>query len=73
MARIAMPLGAFAGLAMTATHALAQAAKAAEPLRPPTPGKADEPPMLMIVLLSIVLVALVIGATLIPSRRGHQD
>jgi hypothetical protein len=60
-------------LAASGTQALAQAAKAAEPLRPPTPGKADQPPMLMIVLLSIVLIALVIGATLMPSRRGHQD
>jgi len=41
--------------------------------QPPTPTKADTPPVVMNYLCLIVIVAAAIGANLIPSKRGHQD
>jgi hypothetical protein len=45
----------------------------AEPLRPPVPGKPDEPMLIMNYLIMVVIIAVVVGANLIPSKRGHQD
>lgn len=42
-------------------------------LRPPTPGKPDDPPVIMNYLSLVVIIAAVVGANLIPSKRGHQD
>ncbi|HYF14394.1 MAG TPA: hypothetical protein VD971_04895 [Phycisphaerales bacterium] len=45
----------------------------AEPIKAPTPGRPDTPPTVMSILLAVVLVGLIFGAALIPSKRGHQD
>ncbi len=54
-------------LALAALPALAQE------LKPPTPGKVDEPPVIMNILFLIVILAVVVGAFVIPAKRGHQD
>ncbi|MCW5777421.1 MAG: hypothetical protein KIS87_13375 [Phycisphaeraceae bacterium] len=41
--------------------------------QPPTPTKADTPPVVMNYICLLVIVAMAIGANLIPSKRGHQD
>ena len=46
---------------------------APKPPAPPTPGKPDEPPVVMNYLVMILIIAMVVGANLIPSKRGHQD
>lgn len=62
------------GLAMSGVPVLAQAAKEAPvKLQPPTPGAPDTPPMVWNVLLSVVIIGLIVGAAMIPSKRGHQD
>lgn len=43
------------------------------PPRPPNPLKPDEPPTIMNFLTMLIIIGVVIGANLIPSRRGHQD
>lgn len=40
---------------------------------PPRPGKADTPGVVLPYLLGVVIVGLVVGANLLPSKRGHQD
>lgn len=40
---------------------------------PPRPGKADDPPVVTTYGIMILLVAAIIGANLIPTKRGHQD
>lgn len=40
---------------------------------PPKPGTPDTPPTLMLIGVSAVLGGIVVGAALIPSKRGHQD
>lgn len=43
-------------------------------LRPPTPGKEDQSrPLIMTILAGLVIVATVVGANMIPAKRGHQD
>ncbi|MBS0197548.1 MAG: hypothetical protein JSR77_12400 [Planctomycetes bacterium] len=54
-------------------HAQPPAPGGPQPLRPPTPGKPDEPPIIMNYLSLFVIIATVVGANLIPSKRGHQD
>ena len=44
-----------------------------ENLRPPTVGKQDTPPIVRTYLILAALVAITVGANLIPSKRGHQD
>ncbi|MEY3231537.1 MAG: hypothetical protein RL689_1626 [Planctomycetota bacterium] len=65
---LAMPL-------VSATVASAQppATDAPAAPAPPTPGKPDEPPLVMNYFVMLVILGLVIGANLIPSKRGHQD
>lgn len=41
--------------------------------RPPTPRTADRPPTIWMYMLAVVLGGAVVGAALIPSKRGHQD
>lgn len=67
---------AFAGAALLcAGVALGQGStKKDEPLRPPTPpstGTSWSP--ILSTLVGIGAAALVLGAGLIPSKRGHQD
>ncbi|MFM9996145.1 MAG: hypothetical protein ACKVU4_10125 [Phycisphaerales bacterium] len=40
---------------------------------PPRPGTPDRPPTLWLIGVSAVLGAVIVGAALIPSKRGHQD
>lgn len=42
-------------------------------LRPPTPSKPDEPPLVMTYLGGLLCLGLIALAALIPSKRGHQD
>lgn len=43
-------------------------------LRPPTPGKEDQSrPLVMTIVAGIIIVAAVMGANMIPAKRGHQD
>lgn len=41
--------------------------------RPPAPNQADTPPILLTYLAAVVLGGAVVVASLIPSKRGHQD
>ncbi len=62
-------------LPMAAAPVMAQDTPVADPgpPRPPNPQKPDEPPVVMNFLTMLIIIGLVIGANLIPSRRGHQD
>lgn len=40
---------------------------------PPKPRKADTPPTLWMMGLTVILLLGIAGAALIPSKRGHQD
>lgn len=40
---------------------------------PPKPGKADDPPVIVTYGVMLILAAGIIGANMIPSKRGHQD
>lgn len=40
---------------------------------PPTPSKPDEPPAITTFAVLAVLVGLVLFASLLPVKRGHQD
>jgi hypothetical protein len=43
-------------------------------LKPPTPGREDTSrPLVMTIVAGLVIVASVIGANMIPAKRGHQD
>jgi hypothetical protein len=44
-----------------------------KPPAPPTLGKPDEPPTVMSFLVMVLIIGAVMGANLIPSKRGHQD
>ena len=50
-----------------------QGEKKVEALRPPTPTKPDDPPAAMSYITMALLIGLLVGAALIPSKRGHQD
>ncbi len=47
--------------------------KTEERLVPPVPSQQDKPKLIVFYLLIIVIIAVGVGAMLIPSRRGHQD
>ncbi|MEO0632143.1 MAG: hypothetical protein AAFY46_15685 [Planctomycetota bacterium] len=49
------------------------AAQVAESLKPPPASDSDDPPTIRLYLIAALLGALVVGANLIPSKRGHQD
>ena len=53
--------------------AAAQDAPEQERLRPPTPAREEKAPTILMMLMSAVLIAAVVGASVIPSKRGHQD
>lgn len=42
-------------------------------LTAPSPGKVDDPPVILPYAFLLLLGAAAIGANLIPSKRGHQD
>ena len=45
----------------------------AETLRPPQPTQEPKAPAVLTLFTVILLTAGVVGATLMPSKRGHQD
>lgn len=69
---LAMPLAATAD-AMAQPSSTNPAGKSDAPPAPPPLGKPDEPPVVMNYFVMLVILAVVIGANLIPSKRGHQD
>lgn len=62
-----------AAILACANSLLAQAPAAATQLSPPTPGRVDDPPVIMNILVLLLVTALIVGAFLIPAKRGHQD
>ncbi len=44
-----------------------------EPPKPPKAQKADEPNTFMNIAGMVIMAGAVLGASVIPSRRGHQD
>ncbi len=70
-------LGAVTGVAAAWLLALAPAPSGAaaqtESLKPPSVNQSDDPPTVRMYLVTALLGALVVGANLIPSKRGHQD
>ncbi|GJQ30544.1 MAG: hypothetical protein HBSAPP03_24280 [Phycisphaerae bacterium] len=52
--------------------AMAQGPQVGAP-SPPTPVKPDDPPAIMSFLIMIAMIALVVFANAIPTKRGHQD
>ena len=80
-ARLIGALGAMV-LYASASAALAQltppqptTGPGAAPVRinPPIPRKAEKPPTLINIFVMVALGAGIIGAAMIPSKRGHQD
>lgn len=67
---IAATIGAAFLLAWVPADAVAQAG---ESLKPPSVNESDDPPTIRMYLVTALLGALVVGANLIPSKRGHQD
>ena len=62
-------------VSVTPSTAIAQnnPPKKEEPLKPPQPSLPDNPPTVWNILVLALVVGLVGGAALIPSKRGHQD
>jgi hypothetical protein len=71
---LAMLLAVLAGVTVFSPTASAQVEpKKEEPLRPPQPGKPEDPPKVWNYIFLTLAVGLVGFAALIPSKRGHQD
>lgn len=71
----ALALGA-ALLSSSGAYAQGQPGQPGQPttLRPPTPGREDTSrPLVMTIVAGLVIVAAVVGANMIPAKRGHQD
>jgi hypothetical protein len=63
-----------AALALSAGWSAGQAPQPAPtPIRPPTVTNNDKPPIVGMYFTMVVILVLVVGANLIPSKRGHQD
>ncbi len=74
--RRSVMLGAIAcGIVVAGTALPVQAQPAApkEAIRPPRANKADDPNLIINVIGLLIIGAAVLGASVIPSRRGHQD
>ena len=66
----ALTLGAIAICAVPVSDASSQVAQS---LKPPRVEDSDDPPTIRMYLVTALLGGLVVGANLIPSKRGHQD
>jgi hypothetical protein len=55
------------------TACIAPAVHAQNAVKPPTPRKSDDPPYIWNIFVLIVVVGVIFGANMIPSKRGHQD
>ena len=74
MVRVVQAAAIAAGVAVLAVcMPAAAAAPVAESLQPPPASDTGAPPTLRMYLVAALLGALVVGANLIPSKRGHQD
>ncbi len=71
LARVAA--AAVIGVAALAASPGAHAQAGTQSLKPPTVNQTDDPPTIRMYLVTALLGALVVGANLIPSKRGHQD
>lgn len=75
--RMLRPLAFVAPLVLAALPVIAQVATAeAEKPRPPVPTKAEDlggGHMVMMIIFGALLLAMVVGACLIPAKRGHMD
>jgi hypothetical protein len=71
------PLSWFAPLVLAALPVVAQVTTAApDKPRPPVPTKPEDlggGAMVMMIIFGLGLLAIVIGACLMPSKRGHMD
>ncbi|MEO1008382.1 MAG: hypothetical protein AAFX79_07430 [Planctomycetota bacterium] len=68
--RRGLGLLAVAGVAVLALHAAPALGQTISPPRPQSPGDA---PVLSNIGIAILVVGAIVGATVIPSKRGHQD
>jgi hypothetical protein len=74
VSRGALPLVAVGAVsAIGALVGPVSAQDANEPLRPPQPTQEPKAPAILTLFTVLVLTAGVVGATLMPSKRGHQD
>jgi hypothetical protein len=64
--------GRMAWMGMVLMNAAVAAAQVPAP-SPPTPSKPDEPPVIMTLIVIAVIAGLVLFASLMPAKRGHQD
>lgn len=63
----------FVGVVMPCVAIAQDQPKKEEPLKPPSPSKPDDPPIVWNYMGIVVVVGLAGLAALIPSKRGHQD
>jgi hypothetical protein len=75
--RLGVMLLAFVGgVAATEPAAFAQTTtkkKHELPTEPPTPKRADKPPVIWNFLVALIIIGAAFGANMLPSKRGHQD
>ena len=62
-----------AGLALILLALPASGQPSVDEMRPPSVTSTGEPPVIRMYLVTALIGGLVIGANLIPSKRGHQD
>ncbi|QOJ00640.1 MAG: hypothetical protein HRU70_09110 [Phycisphaeraceae bacterium] len=75
VSRRVVSMAAVAGVVVASGVSLGQAGRApvAEVPYPPTTSKYDEPNLILPMLLMFLIIGAVVGASCIPSKRGHQD
>ena len=61
------------GLVAVCVMSMSAACWAQETIRPPTPGKPENPGLVMQIFLAALGVGLVAGFFLLKAKRGHQD
>lgn len=61
------------GMAAMTPDAIAQNKPVSNRAIPPSPKRSEDPPVLWNYLFAVILGAGVVAATMIPSKRGHQD
>jgi len=64
---------AAAGVALACASAAVALQDGAQPPSPPRPEAPGDPPVLANFMVAVLVIGLVVGATVIPSKRGHQD
>lgn len=72
----ALLMALLGGLSFAEPSALAQSSRKKQQevvTEPPTPRRADKPPIIWNFMVALVIVGAAFGANMIPSKRGHQD